>query len=398
MPDPSLLKPSDEDARLAALRRYGILDTAGEAGYDDIVTVAACICGVPIALISLVDESRQWFKARVGLDVDETPREVAFCAHAIAAGGFLEVSDASADPRFADNPLVTGHPMIRSYAGAPLITPDGFALGTLCVIDRVPRTLEPQQRAALEALARHVVRLFEHRRATEALLDVTREFEDFSERVAHDLKNPLSAIRGYTDLLQRKYDSLEPAMRQEIVERLGELALRTTAMVDQVLDQARAGAHAARRTSRPRELVTELLADAALADAETAVEGSWPELLVSPVDLRCIVTNLVANAHHYGRSADGVLRLRVSAAQLGSVVHLTFADQGQGVDPRVRSTLFEPFVNGPSSRLANEVSTGLGLALVRRAAELAGGSVTLADTATGAAIVVTLPVVETANA
>lgn len=161
--------PAAEAERLRELRSHAILDTAPEAAFDEVAFLAARLCGTPIALISLVDAERQWFKARLGLDVEETPRDVAFCAHAIAGHGMLEVPDALADARFRDNPLVTAEPKIRFYAGAPLLTTGGHALGTLCVIDRVPRRLDEQQRAALAVLSRHIVVCLELRRKTAEL-------------------------------------------------------------------------------------------------------------------------------------------------------------------------------------------------------------------------------------
>lgn len=158
--------PDNEAQRLAALQEYRILDTAAEQAYDDIVALAAYLCGVPIALISLVDESRQWFKSRLGLNEKETPRDVAFCAHAILQTEPLIVRDALKDTRFSDNALVTGSPHIRLYAGFPLVNPDGFALGTLCVIDRKPRRLSAEQKTAMQALARQVMALLELRRVS----------------------------------------------------------------------------------------------------------------------------------------------------------------------------------------------------------------------------------------
>lgn len=146
--------PPNETERLAALARYCVLDTPAEPAFDRLVRLARALFDVPIALISLVDSDRQWFKARSGLDAEQTPRAVSFCGHAVAADELLVVPDAAADPRFSDNPLVTGGPFIRFYAGAPLRTRDGFALGTLCVIDRQPRAgLDPEQRQLLEDLA-----------------------------------------------------------------------------------------------------------------------------------------------------------------------------------------------------------------------------------------------------
>ncbi len=153
----------DEARRLAALLRYGLLDTLAEAEFDDFTQLAAHICGTPIALISLVDSSRQWFKSRLGLAAMETPRDISFCGHAIHGNQVFEVPDTLQDPRFANNPLVTGAPDIRFYAGMPLITPDGYGIGTLCVIDQVAHKLTPEQSASLAALGRQVVRQFELR-------------------------------------------------------------------------------------------------------------------------------------------------------------------------------------------------------------------------------------------
>ena len=162
----------DEAERLAALRRYEILDTPPEPAFDRIVRLASHVLGAPISLVSLIDESRQWFKARRGIDATQTPRSMAFCAHAILGDDVLVVPDARADRRFADNPLVTGDPNIRFYAGAPLRTPEGHRLGTLCVIDRRPRELDDEKRALLADLSTLVVDELELRRVNRVLGDM----------------------------------------------------------------------------------------------------------------------------------------------------------------------------------------------------------------------------------
>jgi GAF domain-containing protein len=164
--------PKNEAHRLKVLWQYDVLDTVPEEVFDDLADLAAHICEAPIALISLVDEDRQWFKARVGVSIGETSRDISFCAHAIMNDGLFVVPDATQDKRFKDNVLVTGPQKIRFYAGAPLITPDGHALGTLCVLDSKPRTLRPEQERALEVLAHHVVSQLELRRHARELAQV----------------------------------------------------------------------------------------------------------------------------------------------------------------------------------------------------------------------------------
>ena len=167
--------PSNETQRLAALREYRILDTTPEVAYDDITELAAYICDVPISMISLVDQGRQWFKSKKGLRQNQTARDVAFCAHAILTPEPLIVRDATKDPRFSESTLVTRLPRIRFYAGFPLVAPGRLILGTLCAIDRKPRQLSDEQSRAMQALARQVMALLELRRVSAQLADALEQ-------------------------------------------------------------------------------------------------------------------------------------------------------------------------------------------------------------------------------
>jgi hypothetical protein len=181
----------NEAERLEVLRNYHILDTPPEQVFDDLAQLAGFICGTPISLVSLIDADRQWFKAKVGWDKsDSTKREVAFCQHTILGEDVFEIEDATKDPMFWDNPLVTGEPSIRFYAGAPLITPDGFPLGTICALDTVPHRLSEQQRNALRIVAREIVSHLELRRARQQLEQEQRKLDGLL-RMANDAAESL---------------------------------------------------------------------------------------------------------------------------------------------------------------------------------------------------------------
>jgi GAF domain-containing protein len=191
--------PSMESARVAALNRYAILDSEPEETFDDLVILAAHICRTPIAMLSLVDDHRQWFKSKVGVQICETPREVSVCAHAIQQNDLFIVPDLREDPRFRENPLVVGETGLRFYAGAPLINEDGFALGTLCVVDREPRVLDDDQKDALNALGRLALKQMELRKnlqlLKEALNDRTKE-EHARELTIKKLEEKLVRVMG----------------------------------------------------------------------------------------------------------------------------------------------------------------------------------------------------------
>jgi anti-sigma regulatory factor (Ser/Thr protein kinase) len=194
----------NEQARVQALRRYKILDTDPENAFDDLTILASHICQTPVALISLIDSDRQWFKSKHGVNLNETPREVSFCAVAIQQPNLFVVPDASKDPRFSSNPFVVSDPKIRFYAGAPFTSSDGHPLGTLCVVDVVPRALTPNQEAALISLSRQVQAQFELRRNLIELrtaLDERDRAEVERDRTIIELQHSLNHVKRLSGLL-----------------------------------------------------------------------------------------------------------------------------------------------------------------------------------------------------
>ena len=396
--------PANDVARVAALRALGILDTPPEPNYDDLTRLAAQICQVPIALISLVDADRQWFKARVGLDPAETPRELSFCAHAIAEPqtDVFVVPDASADPRFAANALVTGAPHIRFYAGTPLVTHDGWALGTLCVIDRVPRQLTPDQLHALTTLRRHILDALELRRIIArqntviADLDQTRRHLDDARRTAeeatrakaeflatmsHEIRTPMNAVIGMTTLLRDT--PLSPAQRDsvDVIQSSGEHLLT---VINDILDFSKITSGKLTLESVPFSLpacvaaaVRLLVARATekkVAIRSTLAPGT-PETIVGDVTrLRQILVNLLSNAVKF--TDRGAITVDVSArAQPDGSSELTFrvCDTGIGIPAARLPHLFQRFEQADSSTTRTFGGSGLGLVISRHLAELQGG-------------------------
>jgi two-component sensor histidine kinase len=205
-PDPS------DDIRLDALCGYAVLDTPAEPDFDDIVHIAAHVCAAPIALVSLVEKDRQWFKARVGIDAGETPISQSVCALGLARDELLIIPDLTTDPRTEANTLVTEDPHLRFYAGAPLITPQGVAIGMLCVIDTVPRPdgLTPDQRHILASLARQVIGQLEYRKAIVAQRAVEAERQLLNEELSHRLKNTLAMVQGIANQTLRNVTDRAP--------------------------------------------------------------------------------------------------------------------------------------------------------------------------------------------
>ena len=231
--------PANETERIAALQRYRILDTTPEDVFDELVQLASTICGAPIALISLVDTSRQWFKARVGLEAQETSRGSSFCAHALHDARLFIVHDARADARFAANPLVLGGPKIRFYAGAPITSPEGLILGTLCVIDHRPRVLDREQCEALRVLARQVIAQFELRRLgsehAQAAGEVERLKSQFITSVTHELRTPLTSIRGSLGLLASGAMGELPPAAHHLLAIAERNSLRLMSQINEIL-------------------------------------------------------------------------------------------------------------------------------------------------------------------
>lgn len=229
--------PENEKARLQALLEYEVLDTLEEEDYDNITQLASAICETPISLVSLLDDKRQWFKSHHGLEVSETPKDFAFCAHAIVdPTATLSVEDARLDERFKENPLVKGDPRIVFYTGVPLVNPEGFPLGTLCVIDRKPKLLDEDQIRSLRALAKQVVNLLELRKANRSLTIYNRKLDEFASAVEGELGSPLNDMASLTSLLYSVYSDKLDDDGTDILNKLKDTSQHLRKLISALLE------------------------------------------------------------------------------------------------------------------------------------------------------------------
>jgi two-component system, NtrC family, sensor kinase len=377
-------KPQNEKERLEALQRYQILDTQAEKDLDDLTQLAAAICGTPIALISLIDHNRQWFKSKVGVDASETPRDVAFCAHGILQKDVFIVPDAAQDQRFHDNPLVTEGPQIRFYAGVPLITSDGYPLGMLCVNDRVPRQLTEEQTRALRILGNQVISMLELRRTMTNLVKAQASIiqaekmsavGNLAAGIAHEINNPLGVILGFSQALMRKL----PAQSEwrEPITAIEREAVRCKGLVQELLIFSRTSEHA----QEPLELNPAIESALALVQPRAKVaqvkvirsfDHELPSISGNSQQIQQVVINLANNAID-AMPEGGTLTVKTehSTDQEREWVFLKIEDTGSGIPKEVQARIFEPFfTTKPKGQ-----GTGLGLGLVHEIIDKHGGSI-----------------------
>ena len=386
-----------EEQRVAALRSYGILDTPREEEFDEIVRVVSALCGTPISVINLIDHDRQWFKAEVGLGLRETPLPASICAHAILQPDLFIVPDTLRDARFADNPLVTGNPHLRGYAGALLETPDGLPLGTICVLDYEPRELDENQKALLRLMAQQIMKLFELRRLnaqersareraeTDArtigtkLSDVAREAElreQFIAVLGHDLRNPLASIQAGAHLVKRGKLDLDEMLRLTH----GSIA-RMSALIDNILDFARGRLGDGIDLTQSdvalepvlRQVVDELRTASPDREilARIALDGN---VRCDPGRIGQLLSNLLGNALTHGAGAP----VEVAAVITDGTFELTVSNSGAPIPAAALPKLFEPFFRGEGR--GNEQGLGLGLYICAEIARAHGGTLVATST------------------
>ena len=362
--------PENETLRVDAVRSYQIFDTEEDKDYDALTSLASMICQIPVALITFIDDHRQWFKSHHGTDINENLREFSFCTHAIASTEeIMIVPDARKDERFVNNPMVTGTTGVAFYAGVPLVNSDGFALGTLCVLDQQPRDLTAEQRSALVILAQQVIDKIELRRKIAELAAVNKELElseerknDFLSIVSHELKTPITTLKANLQMLDRIKDNPQSAIFPKLVESCGKSVEKINMMVDDLLNMHRYSQDqlALEKTSFCIFDLMHVCCNHVRIDDkhELVVEGD-NHLMMYADEHRIdqVLVNFVNNAVKYAPDSK-LINLKIEKMEDGVKVSVT--DNGPGIPEEHLPHLFDRYWRASYS---GKRYTGLGLGL-----------------------------------
>ncbi|TGK34518.1 hybrid sensor histidine kinase/response regulator [Leptospira gomenensis] len=385
MDDNIIPVPADESARLKALLAYKILDTPAEEKFDSMTQIVSFICDTKTALISLIDMNRQWFKAKTGMADSETPRDISFCQYAILQDDIFEIEDAHLDPRFKNNPLVTGPPYIRFYAGAPLRTPEGFNVGTLCVIDPNPKRLSQKQRLILKVLAEQIIFNFELIKTNRELIAVRKKEEQlqnyksqFFANMSHEIRTPVHGILGVAGLLAETELQVEQREYVDTIRKSGGLLLN---LLNDILDFSKLESGHMKVETVSFDLV-ELLKDVySLFELEarrknvefTLRFGDKNSLIIvsDPNRLKQVLINLISNAFKFTEKGKVCLELETGSDDgKTSEIFLRVKDTGIGIPELKLAELFQAYTQADTSVSRKYGGTGLGLAISKNLSEM----------------------------
>jgi signal transduction histidine kinase len=388
---------SQEQERLEALYKYQIMDTDAEKEFDDITQLISHICETPISLITLLDDKRQWFKSKVGLEIEETPRNIAFCDHSIRGYELFEVLDANDDDRFRENPLVIQEPRMRYYAGVPLTTPEGHNLGTLCVIDLKPRKLSSFQKYALQVMAKQVVIQLELKEKIRKMNAANIELElarnkaeqanlaksQFLSMMSHEMRTPLNAVIGISNLLLNQNNSSE---QLELLNTLKFSAENLQGLIDDVLDfnKIEAGKISIEVTKIDLYKLLKNLKESFLPISKNKgialnfkIGQSIPTFVLGDkLRLYQILSNLLINAIKFTQKGEVSLKLESNLInQERTSIRFTVEDTGIGIPEDKLKIIFEAFEQANSDTTRKYGGSGLGLSIVKKLLLLQGSNI-----------------------
>jgi signal transduction histidine kinase len=382
-----MLKNFDESQRLEEVNSYRIEDTITEKDYDDIAFLASAICNTPIALVTMMYQDRQWFKAAVGTDMKENKRELSFCTHAMASTDMVMiVEDATADERFKHNPLVAGEPNLKFYAGASIVNKNGFCLGTVCVYDLVEKSLTETQIQSLKILSERVMSLLELRKQNfqlemmkERLESSNKSLEAFAMVLAHDIKSPLSSITMVNDLLQQQLNESDNG-EKELIEMSQNNANKIVRLVDGILSYSKV--KTSYNTTEPiklnsffEQMKSTLLSPKPLIfNYNSAIDT----VNFNRVQLEQVFQNLFTNAIRYNDKEH--IELEISATEREDYYHFEVTDNGMGIAEENQVSVFNLFSTVGEKDNYGLGSSGIGLNIVKKIIKTAQGDIGVTST------------------
>ncbi|MCL5245651.1 GAF domain-containing sensor histidine kinase [Cellulophaga sp. 20_2_10] len=374
----------NEKERLESLNSFSVLDSLPESDYDDITAIAAEICNMPIAMITLIDKDRQWFKSTIGVDISESDRAVSFCGHAInSQDKAFMVNDTRLDNRFHDNPFVTGEANILFYAGVPFVTEDGFPLGTLCVADQKPNTLTDHQIKSLTALSNQVMNLLNLRKSKKRLKEELAKQEDknldlerFAFIAAHDLKSPLNNVSSLTSLFLEMYDAKIDEEGKQILKMIVDSSDKLKGLIEGLLDYSRSDTILSKskveiKVEAVKSTISSLFSFE--KNIDFTLKSSLTDLTVNQTALDQILINLVTNAIKYSDKEQVKIELGVSSTD----THYQFyvLDNGPGIPLEKQEQVFKIFEVNANQDKYGVRGNGIGLATVKKIVEKSGGTI-----------------------
>ena len=375
--------PVDEQQRLAAVRSYNLLDTLPEKDFDNITSLTASICDVPISLVTLLDADRNFLKSHYGIPFNESPRNTSFCGHAILEeSNIFIVEDARKDPRFKDNPLVKDLQAIF-YAGVRLINSEGYPLGTLCVFDTKPKTLTESQKKALIAMAYQVVNLFEARKRNRTLLAVQQELKEKNEElknfagiVSHDMKMPLANMIITSDMLRSKYGHLLDKQGQEYLDYIKQSSFTLSEYITGLLEHYESDKTASLTDEvfDSQDLLEEIIELLNInIDCEINLPEENIEMQANRAALEQIILNLVGNSLKYNDKKK--IKIDIDCSEENGFYHFTISDNGMGIPKKELNHIFDLFATTGKLDRNGKKGNGIGLSTVKNLVTKLGGEI-----------------------
>jgi len=379
--------PKNEQERLRAVKSYNLLDTLPEQDFDNITALVASICDVPISLVTLLDADRNFLKSHYGIPFNESPRDISFCGHAILdESNIFIVEDARKDKRFKDNPLVTEQGAIF-YAGVRLINPQGFPLGTLCVFDVKPRTLDSKQKKTLLALAHQVMNLFEERKKNKQLELLQKELQNKNEElknfagvISHDMKMPLANMILTADILKAKYSDQLDTQAQKYISYLKQSSFTLSDYISGLLahyesDKLTSGSHETFDLNQLLEEIVDLL------NIDIDCEINFPEdnleLSCNRAALEQILLNLIGNSLKYNDKEKIVIDM--TCTKIDDVYRFVLSDNGMGIPKEKQSEIFDLFTTVGNLDRNGKKGHGIGLSTVQNLVKGMGGEISVSS-------------------